>query len=106
MKAKVKFALNLLLMVVILGAMYYFIRSSMTDILAELRQTSLSIVTAVMALGTIYLFIEGRSVKEIAVGFQPEFTTKRRLIYRLLLWILSNYYFWCWDVDIRSQFLS
>ena len=50
MKAKVKFALNLLLMVVILGAMYYFIRSSMTDILAELRQTSLSIVTAVMAL--------------------------------------------------------
>ena len=62
MKAKVKFALNLLLMVVILGAMYYFIRSSMTDILAELRQTSLSIVTAVMALGTIYLFIEGRSV--------------------------------------------
>lgn len=76
MKAKVKFALNLLLMVVILGAMYYFIRSSMTDILAELRQTSLSIVTAVMALGTIYLFIEGRSVKEIAVGFQPEFTTK------------------------------
>ena len=47
MKAKVKFALNLLLMVAILGAMYYFIRSSMTDILAELRQTSLSILSLI-----------------------------------------------------------
>jgi uncharacterized protein (TIRG00374 family) len=76
MKAKMKFALNLLLMLVIFGVMYYFVRHSMTDILVQLSQTSLSIVTAVMALGTIYLFIEGRSVKEIASGFQPDFTTK------------------------------
>lgn len=76
MKTKVKFALNLLLLVGILGVMYFFVRNSMMDILAGLRETSFLVVLLVMGLGTLYLVIEGRTVKEIAVTFQPEFTTK------------------------------
>ncbi len=40
MKTKVKFALNLLLLVGILGVMYFFVRNSMMEILAGLRETS------------------------------------------------------------------
>lgn len=76
MKTKVKFALNLLLLVGILGVMYFFVRNSMMEILAGLRETSFLVVLLVMGLGTLYLVIEGRTVKEIAVTFQPEFTTK------------------------------
>jgi len=76
MKAKIKFGLNLLLLVIILGVMYFFVRSSMMDILAEIRNTSWVVVLMVMLLGTLYLWIEGRTVKEIASNFQPDFSTK------------------------------
>ena len=42
MKTKVKFALNLLLLVGILGVMYFFVRNSMMDISDRLLQWFLS----------------------------------------------------------------
>ncbi len=78
----------------------------MMDILAGLRETSFLVVLLVMGLGTLYLVIEGRTVKEIAVTFQPEFTTKAGFFNGLLQWFLPDRDVWGGHLDLRGEFLS
>lgn len=80
MKTKFKLLLNIGLMGLILAVMVYLLQNSLKEIIEELKNTSGLILLAVIALGTIYLFIEGRSVKEIAISFQPGFTSQAGLI--------------------------
>lgn len=75
-RTKTKLFLNLLLLLLILGIIYYLIQHSLADILAELLSTSLVVLLGVLLLGTIYQIAEGRSIKEIAKPFAPEFSTK------------------------------
>lgn len=76
MKAKAKFALNILMMAIILGILYYLVQNSLADIIKELGNTSYYVLLAVVGLGTAYLLIEGYAVREIARPFQKKFSEK------------------------------
>ena len=73
---KTKIILNLLLLIVIFAIIYYLINQSFADIFAELLSTSVVVLAAAVILGTVYQIAEGRSIKEIAEPFAPNFTTK------------------------------
>lgn len=72
---KTKIILNLFLLVGIFVIIYYLINQSFAAIFSELLSTSLIVLIAALLLGTIYQFIEGRSIKEIATPFAPDFST-------------------------------
>ena len=73
---KIKIILNLLLLIAIFAIIYYLINQSFADIFAELMSTSVVVLAATVILGTVYQIAEGRSIKEIAEPFAPNFTTK------------------------------
>lgn len=46
--AKAKFILNILALVLIFGIMFYLIKNSLSDILAELKETTLIVLVGVV----------------------------------------------------------
>lgn len=72
--AKWKILLNLVLLLIILGIMYYFIQNSMRDIFIELKETDLTILFSVLFLGLLHQFFEGCGIKETVRGFSANFT--------------------------------
>ena len=74
MKGKVKIGLNMLLMIIVLGVIFYVMDNSLSDIFAQLMETSWLVLIAVI-FGVVYQFAEGRSIKEIARYFNKDFTT-------------------------------
>ena len=62
MKGKVKIGLNMLLMIIVLGVIFYVMDNSFSDI-------------AGIFFVVVYQFAEGRSIKEIARYFNKDFTT-------------------------------
>ena len=75
MKGKVKIGLNMLLMIIVLGVIFYVMDNSLSDIFAQLMETSWLVLIAVIFFGVVYQFAEGRSIKEIARYFNKDFTT-------------------------------
>lgn len=72
--AKWKIILNLVLLLVILGIMYYFVQNSMRAIFIELKETNLILLAGVLFLGLLHQFFEGCGIKETVRGFAPNFT--------------------------------
>jgi uncharacterized membrane protein YbhN (UPF0104 family) len=54
--AKAKFILNILALLLIFGIMFYLIKNSLSDILAELKETTLIVLVGVVFLGIAYQF--------------------------------------------------
>ncbi|MFV0561195.1 MAG: YbhN family protein [Enterococcus sp.] len=73
--SKKKLIGNFLLLAIILAIIYYLLRYSFADILAELATTSPLVLIIVILFGTLYQLAEGKSIQEIAKIFQPKFTT-------------------------------
>ncbi|MGH2173957.1 lysylphosphatidylglycerol synthase transmembrane domain-containing protein, partial [Enterococcus faecalis] len=73
MKGKVKIGLNMLLMIIVLGVIFYVMDNSLRDIFAQLMETSWLVLIAVIFFGVVYPFAEGRSIKEIARYFNKDF---------------------------------
>ncbi|MGC6767062.1 lysylphosphatidylglycerol synthase transmembrane domain-containing protein [Enterococcus sp. LJL51] len=71
-----KIIFNILLMLLMIGVVVYVIDNSLGDIIAQLLETSLLVAVLVVGLGVVYQMVEGRSIREIAVNFQPKFTSK------------------------------
>jgi len=71
--AKAKFILNILALVLIFGIMFYLIKNSLSDILAELKETTLIVLVGVVFLGISYQFFEGWSIRSIVTGFSKKF---------------------------------
>lgn len=74
-KSKSKILLNSLLMVVVIGVIFYVMDNSLSDIFAQLMDTSWTVVAAIVLLGVGYQIVEGRSIKEITQYFNQDFTT-------------------------------
>ena len=64
----------MLLMIIVLGVIFYVMDNSLSDIFAQLMETSWLVLIAVI-FGVVYQFAEGRSIKEIARYFNKDFTT-------------------------------
>ena len=60
MKGKVKIGLNMLLMIIVLGVIFYVMDNSLSDIFAQLMETSWLVLIAVIFFGVVYQFAEGR----------------------------------------------
>jgi len=71
---KKKLSLNIFLLVLVFGIMFYVIRHSLSDILYELKDTPLSILFGITFLGVVYQFFEGWSIKATVEGFSKKFT--------------------------------
>lgn len=71
---KLKVLLNLLILVGMIWIILYLVQSSLADIFAELRSTSVVVLAGVFVIGIIYLIVEGQSIKEIAKHFEPSFS--------------------------------
>ena len=102
MKGKVKIGLNMLLMIIVLGVIFYVMDNSLSDIFAQLMETSWLVLIAVI-FGVVYQFAEGRSIKEIARYFNKDFTTVDGF-YFLLCSILSDYFIWHGNLAFRNLF--
>ena len=63
MKGKVKIGLNMLLMIIVLGVIFYVMDNSLSDIFAQLMETSWLVLIAVIFFGVVYQFAEGSSIK-------------------------------------------
>ncbi|MDN6639250.1 MAG: lysylphosphatidylglycerol synthase domain-containing protein [Tetragenococcus sp.] len=72
---KWKILLNLVLLLAILGVMFYFIQNSMGAIFVELKETKLIVLIGVLSLGLLHQFFEGCGIKETVRGFSNSFTT-------------------------------
>ncbi|MBL1229447.1 flippase-like domain-containing protein [Enterococcus sp. BWB1-3] len=75
-KPMLKIIFNVILMLVMIGIVFYVIDNSLSSIFAQLLKTSVFTLLAVVGLGVFYQIVEGRSIKEIVYSFQPDFTTK------------------------------
>lgn len=73
-KPKLKIFLNILLMAVMIGVVFYVVDNSLSDIIAQLAKTSMVVAAMVVILGVVYQFVEGQSIQEIVKSFQPKFT--------------------------------
>ncbi|WP_086349366.1 lysylphosphatidylglycerol synthase transmembrane domain-containing protein [Candidatus Enterococcus clewellii] len=73
-KPKLKIFLNILLMAVMIGVVFYVVDNSLSDIMAQLLKTSAVVAVMVVILGVIYQFVEGQSIQEIVRSFEPKFT--------------------------------
>ncbi|WP_373852594.1 lysylphosphatidylglycerol synthase transmembrane domain-containing protein [Tetragenococcus halophilus] len=71
---KWKIVLNLILLLLILGIMFYFIQNSMREIFVELKETNLVILLGVIFLGLLHQFFEGYGIKETVGSFAPNFS--------------------------------
>ena len=109
---KIKIILNLLLLIAVFAIIYYLINQSFADIFAELLSTSVVVLVAIVILGTVYQIAEGRSIKEIAEPFAPNFTTKDGFLtssyiafYRIVSFgtgtLISEIYFYNADCKIK-----
>lgn len=58
MKGKVKIGLNMLLMIIVLGVIFYVMDNSLSDIFAQLMETSWLVLIAVIFFGVVYQFAE------------------------------------------------
>ena len=105
MRGKVKIGLNMLLMIIVLGVIFYVMDNSLSDIFAQLMETSWLVLIAVIFFGVVYQFAEGRSIKEIARYFNKDFTTVDGFFYFLLCSILSDYFIWHGNLAFRNLFL-
>ncbi|HBV07621.1 MAG TPA: lysylphosphatidylglycerol synthetase family protein, partial [Enterococcus faecalis] len=56
MKGKVKIGLNMLLMIIVLGVIFYVMDNSLSDIFAQLMETSWLVLIAVIFFGVVYQF--------------------------------------------------
>lgn len=74
--SKTKIFVNIGLLVIFIGILIYVMDNSLSDIFAQLLETSWLVVALVILLGVVYQIVEGRSIKEIASYFQKDFTTK------------------------------
>lgn len=74
--SKIKLAGNFMLMVIVIAILFYVMDNSLNNIIHELLSTSLFVAFLVLLCGFAYQIVEGRSIKEIAYAFNPEFTTK------------------------------
>lgn len=74
--SKTKIVLNVLLLAIILGVIFFVMDNSLSDIFSELAKTSWVVIGLVVVLGTIYQVVEGQSIKEISSHFNSSFTTK------------------------------
>lgn len=74
--SKTKIFVNIGLLVIFIGILIYVMDNSLSDIFAQLMETSWLVVALVILLGVVYQIVEGRSIKEIASYFQKDFTTK------------------------------
>lgn len=74
--SKTKIILNVLLLAIIVGVIFYMMENSLGEIFSELAETSWLVIGLVVLFGTAYQIIEGQSIKEIASHFSPSFTTK------------------------------
>ncbi|GGC85645.1 lysylphosphatidylglycerol synthase transmembrane domain-containing protein [Enterococcus wangshanyuanii] len=74
--SKTKIFLNIGLLAIFVGVIIYVMDNSLSDIFAQLMETSWLVLLLVIILGVVYQFVEGRSIKEIAGHFQKDFTTK------------------------------
>lgn len=74
--SKIKIFLNIGLLAVFIGILIYVMDNSLSDIFAQLMETSWLVVALVILLGVVYQIVEGRSIKEIASYFKKDFTTK------------------------------
>ncbi len=84
----------MLLMIIVLGVIFYVMDNSLSDIFAQLMETSWLVLIAVIFFFGISLSIcEGAQCKEIARYFNKDFTTVDGF-YFLLCSILSNYFIW------------
>ena len=68
--SKTKLLLNILLLVVILGIMFYLLQNSFGEILAELKSTSIYALITIFVCGTLYLIVEGLNIKHKMVFLQ------------------------------------
>lgn len=74
--SKMKLFLNIVLLVVILGVMFYLLQNSFGEILAELKSTTVYALITVFACGTLYLIAEGINIKTLAEPFTSDFTRR------------------------------
>lgn len=102
---KIKIILNLLLLIAIFAIIYYLINQSFADIFAELMSTSVVVLAATVILGTVYQIAEGRSIKEIAEPFAPNFTTKDGFLTSSYIAFLPNRFVWYRNIDLGNLFL-
>lgn len=75
-QSKQKLALNILLLVVIVGLILYLLKNSLGEIIDQLLATNPWVAVLVITLGLIYQGIEGRNIATIAQPFSQKFTTK------------------------------
>ncbi|BAL62199.1 lysylphosphatidylglycerol synthase domain-containing protein [Melissococcus plutonius] len=69
-----KILMNSVLLILIIGLIFYTMDSSLTTIFTQLLKTSWLVILAIILLGFIYQWIEGHSIKAIAKYFQPKFS--------------------------------
>ena len=74
--SKTKLLLNILLLVIIFGVMFYLLQNSFGEILAELKSTSIYALITVFGCGTLYLVVEGLNIKTLAEPFTHDFKTQ------------------------------
>lgn len=63
MKKKLKLVLNVLLVVVIFGVIFYVVRTSMESVFQQLAQTNLAIIFLVVWAGLLFQLIEGANIQ-------------------------------------------
>jgi uncharacterized protein (TIRG00374 family) len=74
-KPKTKIFINIALLIAVVGVIIYIMDNSLSDIFAQLAETSWSVIFAIILLGIGYQLVEGRSIKEIVQYFNKDFTT-------------------------------
>ncbi|MGK0551433.1 lysylphosphatidylglycerol synthase domain-containing protein [Enterococcus faecalis] len=74
-KPKTKIFLNIVLLTIVIGVIFYIMDNSLSDIFGQLLETSWLVVVAIILLGVGYQLVEGRSIKEITQYFTKDFTT-------------------------------
>ncbi|MFD2306215.1 lysylphosphatidylglycerol synthase transmembrane domain-containing protein [Enterococcus termitis] len=74
--SKTKIFVNIGLLALFIGVIIYVMDNSLSDIFAQLLETSWLVVVLVVLFGVAYQIVEGRSIKEIASHFQEDFSTK------------------------------
>ncbi len=70
---KKKLGLNVVVLIIIFGVMFYVIRNSLGDILYQLKDTPLIVLMGVTCLGMVYQFFEGWSIKTTVQSFSDHF---------------------------------
>lgn len=74
--SKTKIIINIGLLAIFIGILLYLMDHSLSDIFAQLLDTSWVVLFLIVVLGIFYQVVEGRSIKEIASYFNEDFTTK------------------------------